>query len=114
MIVEIQAPTLISEGTRVKGSLTFCSATQVFGLVEGEVHQETLETLHIGRTGWVTGGITAQGPIVVEGRVDGDVHSLTRVRLLPTAVVLGEIHAPTVEIRNGAFFEGSLKMRVAA
>lgn len=110
MIQEITPPTLIAEGTRVQGSLTFFSITQVFGVVEGELLQQTLDPIHIGKTGWVNGAITSQGPIVIEGRVEGIVTSQTQVKLLPTATVHGQLIAPSINIRPGAVFEGELKM----
>jgi cytoskeletal protein CcmA (bactofilin family) len=113
MFVEISPPTFIAEGTRLHGNLAFISGTQVFGQVEGDIAHESLEPLHVGKTGWVHGTITATGPVLVEGRVDGDIRSLTRVRLLPSAVVRGSIVAPSVEIRAGARFEGELAMSLS-
>lgn len=110
MIIEIAPPTLIAEGTRLSGTLTFTSGTQVFGMVEGQIDQQSFEPLHVGKTGWVHGGIASQGPVLVEGRVEGDIRSTTRIRLLPTAVVRGALIAPAVEIRAGAVFEGDVKM----
>lgn len=110
MIAEISPPTLIAEGTRVTGSLTFISGVQVFGTVEGQIEQQSLEPLHIGRTGWVNGAILSQGPVVIEGRVDGDIVSTTRIRLLPTAIVTGALIAPAVDIRAGARFQGNVEM----
>ena len=110
MIIEIATPTLIAEGTRLQGTLTFISATKVFGIIEGEVEQQSLEPLQVGKTGWVNGSITSQGPVLVEGRVDGNIHSTTRIKLLPTAVVRGSLMAPSIEIRAGAAFEGEVEM----
>ena len=110
MIAEISPPTLIAEGTRVQGALTFVSGVQVFGMVEGQIEQQSLEPLHVGRTGWVNGSVTSQGPVLVEGRVDGDIISATRIRLLPTAVVTGSLIAPAVDIRAGARFQGNVEM----
>ena len=111
MFIEVSPPTLIAEGTRVQGSLTFHSQTQVFGTVEGELLQQSLETLQVGRTGWVNGSIQSQGPVIIEGRVDGDIVSATKIQLLATATVHGALRAPAVEIRAGAIFEGELAMR---
>lgn len=110
MLIEIAPPTLIAEGTRAQGSLTFFSSTQVFGVVEGELLQQSLEPLNIGKTGWVNGAIVSQGPVIVEGRVDGNIKSHTQIRLLPTATVHGQLIAPSISIRPGAVFEGDLVM----
>jgi len=108
---EVAPPTLIAEGTRVRGELTFQSGTQVFGVVEGDVNQQSLESLQVGKSGWINGTITSQGPVLVEGRVDGQIQSATKIKLLPTASVRGALTAPAVEIKPGAVFEGELKMK---
>lgn len=113
ILTEIPSPTLIAEGTRVQGALTFYSSTQVFGIVDGELIQQSLEMLQIGRTGWVNGNIAARGPILIEGRVDGNVESSTQIRILPTATIRGCLKAPVIEIRAGALFDGELKMQAA-
>ena len=114
LLHEVIPPTLIAEGTRVRGELTFQSGTQVFGVVEGDLVQQSLESLQVGKSGWVNGTINSQGPVLIEGRVDGQVTSSTKIKLLPTASVRGALNAPAVEIRPGAVFEGELKMKAPA
>lgn len=110
MFIEIAPSSLIAEGSRVEGTLTFFSATQVFGLVNGELVQQSLEPLQIGKTGWIHGGIHSQGPVLVEGLVEGDIDSATQIRLLSTAVVRGRLSAPSIEIRPGAVLDGETNM----
>src|SRR5271166_452243 len=97
ILTEVTAPTLIAEGTRVRGELTFQSGTQVFGIVEGDLVQQSLESLQVGKTGWINGTITSQGPVLIEGRVDGQINSSTKIKLMPTASVRGALTAPNVE-----------------
>jgi cytoskeletal protein CcmA (bactofilin family) len=113
MVIEIPSPSIIAEGTTSQGSLTFQSNAQVFGVVEGEILQQSQENLHIGKTGWVHGNITSSGPIIVEGRVDGNIKSNTVIRLAQTATVHGILEAPAIQVIAGAFLEGELKMRHA-
>lgn len=108
-MIELAPPTLIAEGSRLQGALTFFSNAQIFGVVEGDVLQQSLETLCVGRTGWVNGTIVSQGPVVVDGRVDGNITCATHIHLSPTATVRGTLTAPTVSIRAGAIFEGDLR-----
>lgn len=110
MLVETSAPTLVAEGTRLQGSMTFFSGAGVYGIVEGDLIQQSLEWLQVGKSGWVYGSISSQGPVLIEGRVDGDVKSHTKVCLSATASVSGRLIAPKVEIRPGAIFEGELVM----
>ncbi len=57
----------------------------------------------------IKGGIDARGPVVIEGRVDGNLVSITKIRLLSTAIVHGTLTAPAIEIASGAIFEGDIK-----
>jgi cytoskeletal protein CcmA (bactofilin family) len=114
MLIEIAPPSLIAEGSQVKGTLTFHSCTQVFGVVDGDVIQESLEPLQVGKSGWIHGDILAKGPVLVEGRVEGDIRSSTHIRLMPTAMVQGVLSAPSIEIRPGALMDGELKMETPA
>jgi cytoskeletal protein CcmA (bactofilin family) len=113
MVTEVSIPSVIAEGTKIQGDLDFLSPTEIFGIIEGEVNQQCLEILRVGRTGWVHGKIRSQGPVVVEGKIDGDISSETRVSLCPTAVVRGKISAPCVEISAGAVVEGDVAMHGA-
>lgn len=111
MLDEISVPSLIAEGSRIQGELTFSSAVSIFGVVEGEVVQQSKELVQVGRNGWVHGRLTAEGPILIEGRVDGEVVSAVSIKLSATAVVKGRLVAPSVDIRAGALFEGELAMK---
>ncbi len=113
LITEVAAPTIITEGSNIQGNLTFLSNTQIYGLVEGDVHQQSLEPVCIGRTGWVKGSVHARGPVLVEGRVEGNITSSTKIRLSPTAQVQGTLSAPSVEMRPGALFEGEFRMKIS-
>lgn len=111
MLRRLWTPTLLAEGTRVRGDMHFTAQVQIYGTVEGSVLQESLESLLVGPSGWVHGSITAKGPVLIEGRVDGDIVSETRIRLLPSAKVFGSVLAPAVEVQPGARLEGSVAIR---
>ncbi len=111
LIIQIPTPSLITEGTRIQGDLTFQSNTEIHGTVEGDVHQHALEPIQVGRTGWIKGSLSAAGPVLVEGRVEGDISSLIKIRLSATACVHGTLNAPQIEVRPGAIFEGEFRMK---
>jgi cytoskeletal protein CcmA (bactofilin family) len=104
-------PTLITEGTRMQGDLVFASQVHVYGVVEGTLSQTTSDALLVGKGGWVHGTIVAKGPVLVDGRVEGDVHSESRIRLGPSAIIAGSLYAPSIEIEAGARLEGSIVMK---
>lgn len=111
MFFEIFPPTFIAEGTRLQGDITFFSTSQVFGIVEGELIQQSLEPIQIGKSGLVHGAITSQGPVLVEGRVEGNIKSSTQIKLFPSAMVNGILDAPSIVVVAGAVFDGELHMK---
>ena len=106
MIRQVSPPTLLAEGTKLRGSVTFYSTTNIFGMIEGDVDCQCNEVLQIGKSGWIYGNVISRGPIVIEGRVDGDVKSTSAIRLLASADVRGRLEAPGIEVRSGAMFNG--------
>ncbi|MBI1859698.1 MAG: polymer-forming cytoskeletal protein [Deltaproteobacteria bacterium] len=107
MITKLSPPSHIAEGSRVRGDLYFFSEAEVFGTVEGNIRQESLEPVSIGQFGWIHGNVKSTGPIIISGRVDGEVSSDTQVRILPTARIEGNVRAPSIEIRSGAVVNGT-------
>jgi len=75
--------------------------------VDGKFEGEALDVDHlsIGPTGRVKTNINAVN-VVVEGLVIGNVRASTRVMLLPTARILGDIRTPELIIQNGVILEG--------
>lgn len=114
MLIEIATPTLIAEATRLHGEVTFLSATSVFGIVEGTVIQQSYEPLQVGKTGWVFGSILSQGTVFIEGRVEGDITSETKIKLGETAMVTGTLRAPAIQVLPGAVWNGECIMKANA
>jgi len=108
VLTEFSFPSIIAEATRLHGDLTFFSSAQVFGVIEGSVSHQTSERLHIGRTGWIHGEINSQGPVIIEGKVEGNIRSDSRIVLNATAVVRGALEAPSICVRPGAILDGTL------
>ena len=99
---ELASPTFVAEGTHIHGSLTFAAASQVLGTVEGDLCQQGLETLEVGRAGWVKGNITSLGPIIIDGKVEGHITSQTAIQVRSQAKIKGTLVAPRIEILPGA------------
>jgi len=110
MWLEIASPTYLSEGTRIQGSVTLFSAATIQGVVEGNILQQSVEVLQVGRTGWVHGSVESLGPLLIEGRVEGDITCRAGVKVSASAVISGKILAPTVEIAVGAQINGEFRI----
>jgi cytoskeletal protein CcmA (bactofilin family) len=101
--------TLIAENTAVTGDVRFSDQLYVNGHIEGNVLAEagTDATLMISDVGSVKGQIHAPF-VVVNGRVEGDVHAGTRVELAPHARIAGNVYYTLIEMQLGAMVDGQL------
>lgn len=113
LIRELLTPSFVAEGTRVEGSLVFCAPAHILGTVEGDLCQQAYDCLEIGAQGWVHGNISSVGPVRVDGRVEGNIHSQTSIHLGPCAKVIGTLVAPKVEVEPGARLEAEIMMQQA-
>ena len=101
--------TLIAENTQVQGDVRFSGQLFVNGHVDGSIvaEVESEATLIVSEVGSVKGEIRAPF-VVVNGRVNGDVHAGTRVELAPEAKVSGNVYYRLIEMQLGAMVEGQL------
>src|SRR5690606_31744457 len=104
-------PTYLAEGTRLQGEFYFQAACIIDSLLEGNITQQSLEPLRIGKLGWIQGSLSSQGPIVVEGRVEGTIFSQTEIKIRGSAHVEGTLIAPRIVIQPGAYFQGETRMQ---
>lgn len=110
MLTEIPSFTVIAEGSRTQGSVSFSSQCMILGLIEGNVYQHSHELLTLGKSGWVRGDISSQGHLVIGGRVEGNLFSTLKITVLETAIINGNITSPKIEIRPGALLESDILM----
>ena len=101
--------TLIAENTAVVGDVRFSDQLYVNGYIEGNViaAEGSEATLMISEVGSVKGQITVPF-VVVNGRVDGDVHAGVRVELAAQAKVSGNVYYKLIEMQLGAMVDGQL------
>ena len=101
--------TLIAENTAIAGDVRFSDQLYVNDHIEGNVLAEagTDATLMISDVGSVKGQIHAPF-VVVNGRVEGDVHAGTRVELAPHARISGNVYYTLIEMQLGAMVDGQL------
>jgi len=96
-----QVPSIISTGVRIAGDLTSDGEVHIDGLVEGDVHANSVTVSPCGR---VSGAITGD-TVRIEGQVDGKITGQS-VSLAATARVKGDIAHDTLALEQGAHFEG--------
>ncbi len=95
--------TVIGKNSFFQGKFYINGELQVDGKFEGtSLH---VDHLHIGETGKVKSNIKTSTAII-EGIIIGNITATSRVMLLPTARILGNIKTPELIIQKGVIMEG--------
>ncbi len=92
---------------RFKGELKAQEDLKVEGRIEGTIQHQ--QRLVVGAKGEVVANVAAAA-IDVDGKVQGDMHAKKSIKVSQSAVVRGNIRAPSVSITEGANFNGSVTM----
>lgn len=99
----LESNSIIGEGSYFKGEFTLKGTLRVEGCYEGDKLE--VDNIIIGQTGKVKSNIKSIAA-VIEGIVVGNIEASSRVMLMPTSRVLGEIRTPELIIQNGVMLEG--------
>jgi len=97
------ANNVIGENSYFTGTFLINGSLRIDGRFEGKYLQA--EQLYIGSTGKIRTNINAVS-VIVEGLVIGNINASSRVLLMPTAKILGDIKTPELIIQNGVILEG--------
>lgn len=97
------ASNVIGENSFFTGSFIINGSLRIDGRFEGKVLQA--DQLYVGHSGKIKTNINALS-IIVEGLVIGNINASSRVLLMPTAKVYGDIKTPELIIQNGVILEG--------
>ena len=104
-------PTLniIELNAEMNGTLSFKEPVdlRINGLFTGKL--DVRGSLSVGVRASVEADVTGDY-VVLAGRVKGNVHATKLLTLMPTAVLLGDIHAPKLNVVEGAVFQGMCHM----
>ena len=98
--------TVISRDAVVKGTIEEAGEIVVHGTFEGEILSS--ESLTVAPTGVVNATVTSN-QIYINGHIRGTLHTET-LHLDSQARLMGDVHTPSLEITEGAIFQGSCFM----
>ena len=98
--------TLISEGCIFDGNLKAPAYARIDGQITGDVMVD--EGLIIGEKGSIQGNVITK-EMVVYGVVNGNLQ-VNSLEIKASGKVTGEIRTQTLEVENGAVYNGSLSM----
>jgi cytoskeletal protein CcmA (bactofilin family) len=103
----MDTPALIGASIRIKGEITAREPLTIAGHVDGSVTVEG-HALTIVAGGQATANVTAD-VIVVAGTVNGRLNAGTRIIVRETAVIDGDLTAPSVSLADGATVCGRIE-----
>ncbi len=101
--------TLIGQGTVINGDLVFSGGLHVDGKIVGNVSAEEGATalLILSEFGSIEGEVTVPN-MVLNGEINGNVFSSTRVELAPKSRITGSVYYNLIEMAIGAEVNGGL------
>lgn len=107
--------TLISRSTEIIGNVNISGSLEIEGRVKGNIYAEegSQARVRVMETGVVEGNISAP-TVVINGAVNGDVHSSKHVELAAKATVTGNVNYQVIEMVKGAQVNGNLVFASAA
>ena len=97
----------LGKETVFEGKMTFEGVFRLDGKFEGEIFESG--TLIVGETAVVKGKIGVN-TLVINGLVEGEIHSKGRVEIHSTGKLYGNLSTPIITIAEGGIFEGNCKM----
>lgn len=101
--------TVIGQGTRITGDLSFDGGLHLDGEIKGNIstREEGKTTLIVSEKGSIEGDVRVDS-LILNGKVVGDVHVSERVELASEARVTGTVHYRMLEMAMGAQVNGQL------
>ena len=99
--------TIISPNASWKGEIVAEGSMHILGKFEGDIRVR--DDLFILDDASVEATIAA-GTVTVSGRYNGTLNCNTRLEVLPTGRVRGEVFAPALIVHNGAVINGKVRM----
>ena len=96
---------IIGVGMTIEGDSETDGSLRIEGTIRGNVRAG--KSVVVGRDGLVDGSIYTQDA-VISGRVLGGIHAVSRLELLATSEVSGEIEAPRMQVEEGAKVQGQV------
>jgi cytoskeletal protein CcmA (bactofilin family) len=94
---------LISSGLTIEGKIEGAGHVRIAGVFKGDVNVQGNLTIEPGAH--LTGGVKAD-TVVIGGQLDGNIDAASRVELLQTGVLNGELKAGSLTVAAGSRMRG--------
>ena len=102
--------TVIGSGTVINGGISFSGGLHLDGEIHGDViadSESRNSTLTVSDQAKIVGNVSVAN-LIVNGSIEGDIHSSSLLELAENARVSGKIHYKQLEMAMGASVEGGM------
>ena len=100
--------TIIGKSTRITGDVAFSDSLHLDGEIHGNILGEgDNSTLTVSDQARIRGDVRLDN-IIVNGRIEGNIHAEERVELTKNGVIIGKIEYSLLEMAMGASVEGEM------
>lgn len=97
---------MIAAGLTIEGKIEGTGHIRIAGRFKGDVHVQGNLTIESGAK--VTGGVRA-GTVIIGGELEGNVDDATRVELLETGILNGNLKAGSLTVAAGSRMRGQVE-----
>jgi cytoskeletal protein CcmA (bactofilin family) len=101
------APSLLSKNVKIDGEIQGPENLHVEGYIKGTI--KLSGDIFVGNTGIVEADMEAKN-IVIKGEVAGNVLAHKQLEIHPTGKLIGDCTSASIDIKEGAVFEGRSNM----
>jgi cytoskeletal protein CcmA (bactofilin family) len=98
---------LLSKEVKIEGEIQGSENLKVEGRFKGTI--KLAGDIYIGPTGFVDADIEADN-VIVQGQINGNVLARKQLQIQSTGKLVGDCTAQSIDIKEGALFEGRSKM----
>jgi len=102
---------LLSQNVKIEGDIQGEEDLHVEGQFKGSI--KLSGDIYIGNTGVVEADIEANS-VVIQGNVTGNIIARKQLEIQPTGRLIGDCTAQSIDIKEGAIFEGRSQMLKSA
>jgi cytoskeletal protein CcmA (bactofilin family) len=102
---------LLSQNVKIEGDIQGEENLHVEGQFKGSI--KLSGDIYIGNTGVVEADIEANS-VVIQGNVTGNIIAHKQLEIQPTGRLIGDCTAQSIDIKEGAIFEGRSQMLKSA
>jgi cytoskeletal protein CcmA (bactofilin family) len=98
---------LLSKEVKIEGDLQGNENLQIEGKLKGSI--KITGDIYVGPTAVVEANVEADN-VVIQGLISGNVTARKQLQIQASGKLMGDCTAQTIDIREGALFEGRSKM----